>query len=80
MVEVVGLLGDNKGLVRVEAPLLLELGDVVLLEGSTVHIVATLLEGTETNGSLEVDDGGRVGGLLGLGNGSLDRIVVAYRQ
>lgn len=32
VVEVVGLLGDGEGLLRVEAPLRLELGDVVLLE------------------------------------------------
>jgi hypothetical protein len=32
VVEVVGLLRDSEGLLRVETPLLLELGDVVLLE------------------------------------------------
>ncbi len=44
---------------------------------STVDIVSTLLGRTETDGGLEVDQGGGVSRLLSLGNGSLDRVVVA---
>lgn len=89
VVEVVGLLGNGKGLLWVEAELLLELGDVVLLESwmsvtvfstsltSTVDIVSTSTSRTETDGGLEVDNGRSVGALLGLGNSGLDRIKVA---
>ena len=94
VVKVVSLLGNGKGLLGVEAELLLELGNVVLLESwdelrdlliirlltSTVDVVSTLLGGTETDGSLEVDDGWGVGRLLGLGDGSFDRVVVAECQ
>lgn len=45
-----------------------------------MDIVSTLLLGTETNGGLQVDDGRGVGGLLGLSDGGLDRVVVADRQ
>jgi hypothetical protein len=41
-----------------------------------VNIVSTLLEGTETNGGLQVDDGGCVLGLLGLGDGVGDGVKV----
>jgi hypothetical protein len=57
LVESLDVVGDNEGLLGVEAELGLELLDVVGLERSTVDVVATLLERTETNGGLEVDEG-----------------------
>lgn len=38
----------------------------------TVDVVTTGLKGTETNGSLKVNDGGGVLALLSLGNGALN--------
>lgn len=47
---------------------------------STVDIVSTGTGRSVTDGGLEVDDGRSVGVLLGLGNGSLDRIVVTVDE
>lgn len=41
-----------------------------------MNIVSTLLEGTETDGGLQVDDGGCVLGLLGLSDGVGDGVEV----
>ena len=43
------------------------ISDVYRKLTSTVDVVATRLERAVANGRLEVDDGGRVGGLFGLG-------------
>lgn len=71
-VHVVDLLGDGKGLVGVEAKLLLDLLDVVRLEGSTVDATSALVEGAVANGGAELDHGGLVLDILALLNGSLD--------
>lgn len=74
------LLGDGKGLLGVEAKLGLELSNVVLLEGSTVNVVATLLLGTETDRGPHADKSGLVLVLLALLDGSGDTGVVAKGQ
>lgn len=56
LIQVVDLLGDDKGLLGVEAELGLELLDVVGLEGRAVNTVCALLEGAETNGGSQLDD------------------------
>lgn len=77
-VEVVDLLGNSEALVRVEAPLLLELLDVVSLEGRAVDTVGALVLGTVTNGGSELDEGRLVSNGLGLLDGSLNasKVVV----
>lgn len=75
-VGVVDLLGNGEALLGVEAELLLELLDVISLEGRTVDTVGTLVLGAETNGGLQLDDGGLVLALLGLGNGLLNAVKV----
>lgn len=79
MVHVVNLLGDGERLLGVEAPLVLELFDVVGLEGRAVDAVGALLEGAKANDGLELDQTGLVGDLLGLVDGRLNaaEIVVA---
>lgn len=75
-VSIVDLLGNGEALLGVEAELLLELLDVVGLEGRAVDTVGALLLGAETNGGLQLDDGGLVLALLGLGNGLLNAVEV----
>lgn len=75
--QVVDLLGDGEALVRVEAPLLLELLDVVSLERGAVDTVGALVLGAEANDGLELDDGGLVLDGLGLLDGLLDAVEVA---
>jgi hypothetical protein len=50
--------------------------DVVLLQGVAVYTTGTLQLGAETDSSGELDDGGLVGNLLGLGDSSLDALKV----
>lgn len=59
-VEVVNFLGNSKALLGVEAELLLDLLDIVGLEGVTVNTVGTLQKRTVTDGGLELDQGGLV--------------------
>jgi hypothetical protein len=77
-VEVIDLLGNGEALVRVEAPLLLELLDIVGLEGRAMDTVGALVLGTETNGGSELNEGRLVSDGLSLLDGSLDagKIVV----
>jgi len=72
VVGVVNLLWDIEGLGGVEAELLLELLDVVGLEGVTVNAVGTLKEGAEANGGGEADHGWLVLDLSALLDGSLN--------
>lgn len=53
-VEIIDLLGDVESLIG-EAPLLLELLDVIGLEGRTVNTVGALLERAVADGGLELD-------------------------
>lgn len=75
--QVVDLLGDGEALLGVEAPLLLELLDVVGLEGGAVDAVCALVLGAEANDGLQLDDGGLVLDGLGLLDGLLDAVEVA---
>lgn len=75
--QVVDLLGDGEALFRVEAPLLLELLDVVSLERGAVDTVGALVLGAEADDGLELDDGGLVLDGLGLLDGLLDAVEVA---
>lgn len=68
-VEVIDVLADVEGLLRVEAEERLDLLDVVGLEGVAVDTVGALEEGTETDGGGKLDDGRLVGDLLALLNG-----------
>lgn len=71
-VEVVDLLGDNEALIWVEAELLLELLNIVGLEGRAVDTVGALVKGSVTNGGAELDQRGLVSDLLGSLNGSVN--------
>jgi hypothetical protein len=72
VVHVVDLLGNDEGLLGVEAELLLDGLDVVGLEGVAVDTTGTLELGAKTNGGGQLDHGGLVLNLLGLLDGSLD--------
>ena len=74
--KVVDLLGNDEALLGVEAELLLELLDIVGLEGRAVDTVGALLLGAVTNDGLELDKGGLVLDLLGLLEGSLNTLKV----
>lgn len=74
VVHVVDLLGNDKHFLGVKAELLLDLLDVILLQGVAVHTSGTLQLGAETDGGGELDDRGLVGDLLGLGDSSLDAL------
>lgn len=74
--KVIDLLGNGEALLRVEAELLLELLDIVGLEGRAVDIVGALLLGAETNGGLELDEGRLVSDLLGLLDSISDQVEV----
>ncbi len=76
VVEVVDLLGNDEALLGVEAPLLLELLDVVGLEGRAVDTVGALVLGTKTNDGVELDEGGLVLGLLAFLDSSGDALEV----
>lgn len=73
---VIDLLGNVEALLGVEAELLLELLDVVSLEGSTVDTMGALLLGAETDDGLELDKRGLVLDLLGLLEGVEDALEV----
>lgn len=77
--QVVDGLGNGEALGGVEAELLLELLDVVSLEGRAVDTVGALLQGTETNDGAKLDQGGLVRDGLGLLDGGVDalKVVVA---
>jgi hypothetical protein len=75
-VEIVDLLGDNEGLLRVETELGLDAGDVVSLERAAVDAVGALKLGTVSDDGGKLDDGGLVLDLLGLLDGSLDAIQI----
>lgn len=75
-VVVVDLLGNGEALVGVEAPLLLQLLDVVSLERRTVDTVSALVFGAVANGGLELDKRRLVGDGLGLLDGSLNGLKV----
>lgn len=77
VVHVVNLLGNDEHLLGVKAELLLDLLDVVGLEGVAVDTAGTLKLGAETDGGGELDDGGLVGDLLGLGDSLLNALEVA---
>jgi hypothetical protein len=49
---------------------------VLLLQGVAVNTSSALELGTETDGGGELDDGGLVSDLLGLGDGGLDALKV----
>jgi hypothetical protein len=77
VVHVVNLLGDDKGLLGVEAELLLDALDVVSLQGVAMDTTGTLELGAETNGGGQLDDGRLVLDLLGLLDGSLNARKIA---
>lgn len=76
--DVVNLLGNDKALLGVEAEGLLQLLDVVGLEGGAVNTVCTLLLGAKANGCCEFDKGRLVLDLLGLldSGGNTLKVVV----
>jgi hypothetical protein len=76
VVHVVDLLGNDKHLLGVKAELLLDLLNVVGLQGVSMNTTGALELGAETNGGGQLDDGGLVGDLLGLGDSSLDALKV----
>lgn len=78
-VVVIDLLGHNEALLGIEAELLLELLDIVGLEGRAVDTVGALLLGTVANDGLELNERGLVGdGLALLNRGShASNIIVA---
>jgi hypothetical protein len=76
VVHVVNLLGNDEHLLGVEAKLGLDLLHVLLLQGVAVNTSSALELGTETDGGGELDDGGLVSDLLGLGDGGLDALKV----
>lgn len=69
-IEVVNLFGDVESLLW-ETPLLLQLLDIVGLQGRAVDTMSTLLQRAETNGGLELDQGGLILDCPALLNGSL---------
>ena len=77
VVHVVNLLGNDEGLLGVEAKLLLDALDVVSLQGVAVDTTGTLELGAETNGGGQLDDGRLVLDLLGLLDGSLNALKIA---
>lgn len=74
--QLVDVLGNGEALLGVEAELLLELLDVVGLEGRAVDVVGTLLLGAETNDGRELDERGLGLLLLTLLDGGLDAVEV----
>ena len=74
--EVIDLLGNGEALLGVEAELLLELLDIISLEGGAVDTVGALGLGAETNGGLELDKGRLVSDLLGLLDSLSDLVEV----
>lgn len=74
--DVVNLLGNGEALLGVEAELLLELLDIVSLEGRAVNAVGALLLGAVADDGLELDKSGLVLDLLGLLDGGLDAVKV----
>ena len=76
LVEIIDLLGNNKGLLRVETEELLDALAVVSLERVTVNTTGALKLGAETNGGGQLDDGGFVGDLAGLADSILDALEV----
>jgi hypothetical protein len=56
VVHVVNLLGNDKGLLGVEAELLLDLLDVISLEGVSVDAASALELGAEADGGGQLDD------------------------
>jgi len=76
VVLVVDLLGNSKGLLGVEAEQLLNTLGIIGLEGVTVDTAGTGKLGAETNGGGQLDDGGLVGDLLTLADGSLDTLEI----
>lgn len=74
--DVVDLLGNDEALLGVEAESLLQLLNIISLEGSTVDTVGALELGAETNGRFELDEGRLVLDLLGLLDGGRDLFKV----
>ena len=74
--KVIDLLGNGEALLGVEAELLLELLNIISLEGRAVDTVGALVLGAETNGGLELDKGRLVSDLLGLLDGLSDLVEV----
>ncbi|ROV88950.1 hypothetical protein VPNG_10195 [Cytospora leucostoma] len=75
--QLVDLLGNGEALLGVEAPLLLQLLDVISLEGGTVDTVGALVLRAEANDGPQLDQGGLALLLLGLLDGGLDGGQVA---
>ena len=76
VVEVVDLLGDDEGLLGVEAEAGLDTLAVIGLEGVAVNATGALELGTETDGGGQTDHGGLVGDLAGLLDGGLDGLEI----
>lgn len=72
VVKVVDGLVNSEGLLWVEAELLLDLGNIVLLQWSTVDTTSTLEEGAESNGGAELDHRWLISDLLALLDGGLN--------
>lgn len=75
-VHVIDLLGNDEALLRVEAEQLLDVLDVVSLEGVTVNTVSALELGAVADDGGQLDDGRLVLDLLGLLDGSLNALQV----
>ena len=76
VVKVVNGLVNSKGLLWIEAELLLDLGNIILLQWSTVDTAGTLKEGAESDGSAELDHGWLISDLLALLDGGLNGLEV----
>jgi hypothetical protein len=76
VVQVVDLLRDNKGLLRVKAEDLLDILAVILLERAAMDTAGALLLRAETDGGSQSDHGRLVGDFLGLLDGGLNALVV----
>lgn len=75
-VEVVNLLGDIKGLLRIETEALLDVLGVISLQRVAVHTTSTLQLGAITDSGGHLDDGRLVRNRFSLLNGSGDALKV----
>lgn len=76
VVKVVNGLVNSKGLLWVEAELLLDLSNIILLQWSAVNTAGTLKKGAESDGSAELDHRWLISDLLALLDGGLNGLEV----
>ena len=70
------VLRHDKVLRGIKAPLLLEVGEVVLLERLAVHVAGALPLGAKANGGRDLDHRGAVLLVLGVGDGRGDGVEI----